>query len=494
MVLGVLEVLAALMLAGITWQLPGSNEVHDTVGRVERVSQETGLQVRNLQKQVHLLSERRPQLQQLARRLQVQMKFINDDLRHQRIDYSAIDTTTEALGDVAAGLDGLSEVLDPRGIGEITAGLRSTADFLDNKVVPAATRAADQLDKTTGEVQALSKHLKALLDEGPLNLEATRSVYNSLGKFNEGMDRLSTMLMTERIETMREGFKGLETSLTSGANEVARLSGYTYPLVTFAGLKPMVEQKPFWPEGEKIADGMRKASKGAAAGSKELENLARDLPKLRESLDESRKVAAFTRQALGEALKQQEKVGPLLKTAPPQAVDLTRDLPQLSADLAKVLHDTTRLKEVADLLRKAQQGMDTTIKRWPELRKNLNRSATLLRNTQSHLRTALGNRTQYEESLKQTLLISQTFSAALPLLTEQLEQELGQQEQSLANLGDSINEVNAVLPECSQTAVRLLHTTRLLLGLVALIIGLHGCYLTLSTWLSPATPARPSPG
>jgi hypothetical protein len=69
-------------------------------------------------------------------------------------------------------------------------------------------------------------------------------------------------------------------------------------------------------------------------------------------------------------------------------------------------------------------------------------------------------------------------------LTEQLEMELGDQEQALANLGDSIDDVNAALPGAMlDSASNMLQTTRLLLALMAAIFGLHGGYLALSTRL-----------
>ena len=80
-------------------------------------------------------------------------------------------------------------------------------------------------------------------------------------------------------------------------------------------------------------------------------------------------------------------------------------------------------------------------------------------------------------------MLSRTFSSALPLLTEQLEIELDDQEQALTNLGDSINDVNAALPGCARSASSILQTTQMLLLLMAAIFALHGGYLMLSVRL-----------
>ncbi len=338
---------------------------------------------------------------------------------------------------------------------------------------------ADRLDRSTEDLHLDAKRLAALLREAPLDLKTAREVHDALEKFCDGLDRINTPLKKERIAVMREGFKGLEDSLTVGAEQVERLAGYTYPVMTLNGLRVTVEQRQFWPEGERIAEGMRKAARGTTAAGKELDALVADLPKIQASLEESRKVARKTRDALATALKQQAQVEPLLKDIPAHAARLAEELPQLSAGLSKTLRDTSRLKELADLLRQAQKGIEATVERWPELQKNLGRSAALLRLTQTQMRHALEHRTEYEASMQQTLTLARTFSAALPLLTEQLDGELRDQEQSLSNLESSIGEVGVVLPCYGQTASRILATARLLLVLVGVIFALHGSYLLL---------------
>jgi chromosome segregation ATPase len=251
--------------------------------------------------------------------------------------------------------------------------------------------------------------------------------------------------------------------------------------VTFEGLKPVIEERAFWPEGEKIAAGMRKAAEGATAATRQMDDLRKDLPKLQQSLEESQKAVRATRDALGSALKQQNKLERVLKAAPEQASRLAEELPQLSGGLARVLRETSRLREVGQLLREANKGIEVAVKRWPQLSKNLARSAVILRSTQGQLEHVLAHRSDYEQSLQHSLVLSRTFAAALPLLTEQLEMELEDQEQALANLGSSLDEVNTAVPACGQTAANILQTSRLLLVLVGAIFALHGAYLMVGT-------------
>ncbi len=483
--LGALEAAVAVVLLGMAWYLPGADDVHDKVSRVEKVSDQSSLQVKHLRTQVQALRERQPVVRDLAQRLDQQTKEITNNLKDQRVDYNTMRTVSDSFGDVAKGLDGFSQTLDPKGVQDIGNGLGATADYLDDKVIPGADKAAGDLEKSVELLRIDAQRLAALLRDAPLDLKTARELNESLAKFSESLKRMSGSVKPESLDAMTDGFEGLETSLTTGAEQVERMTGYTYPVVTFSGLKPHVESRAFWPEGERIAEGMRRAAKGANAAKKEMARMREDLPHLKESLEESTKIVEKTREALDHALKQQEKVEPLLKDIPEHAARLAEELPTLGTDLAKMLRDTKRLKDVAVMLRDTQKNLDGAVAQWPEIRRNLGRSAVVLRAMQEQMRQALEHRSEYEESLEQTLVLIRTFAAVLPVLTEELESDLQDQEYSLANLGTSIDDFGAALPACEQTATRVLTMTRLLLCLVAGIFALHGGYLVLGSKLGP---------
>src|SRR5258707_391306 len=92
--------------------------------------------------------------------------------------------------------------------------------------------------------------------------EETSGQVGRLGKYDEGLERLDARLQADRLGAMRDGFKSMEDALETSAGQVERMAGFTYPVVKMNGLKPVVEQKRFWPEGEQIAADLRKAAKG----------------------------------------------------------------------------------------------------------------------------------------------------------------------------------------------------------------------------------------
>jgi uncharacterized phage infection (PIP) family protein YhgE len=483
--LGVLEAGIALILAVFAWQLPGAEQVEDAVGRVERVSRKASDQVGHLRGQVRLVRERQPQLRELSDQLRSQLRLVGDGVRQQQVDYTGVKNVRNSLGDVAKGLDGLAETMDPKGIGQMGASLKTTADFLDLKLAPGAEQAAARLEKVSELVKTDAQRLNTLLKEAPLDLGPVKAVSTSLGKFDEGLTRMTRAIKGENFKSILDGFKGMETALSGGAAQVDRMAALTYPTVDVQGLRVNVEQRPLWPEGKATAEGMRKAAAGVRTLNKELQGLQKDLPGLRDSLDSSRKVVNATRMALDHSLRNQEKLAPLLKSIPQHAARLAEELPQVSSDLAKILRETAKLKEMAGMLRQTQKSMDVAVARWPELRGNLAQSAVLIRATQKQMADALKHRKEYEASARQTIILTETFASLLPFLTKQVEEHLLQEEQSLNDLGDSLDEVADVLPACSHSATRLLRTTQLLLLVVAAVAGLHGIYLVLGARLGP---------
>jgi uncharacterized phage infection (PIP) family protein YhgE len=478
LVLGVLEVIVGLLLVSLGLQVPGTQQVDSSFQSAQRVTDRAGSQVQLLRQQVH--SVRRMELQQLATRLQKQTRTVTATLRSQRLDFETVRGMRDGMAEDSHGLDTLADSLDGDGLARMGKGLGETASFLDQRVIPSAGRAADHLDASTALLGTDAQRLEMVLRETPHDLKAVREVYRSLSAFQAGLDKLNQRLDGKRLAAMREGFQGLEDSLRTGADQVDLLADRTYPVVTFDGLVPEINERPFWPEGSRIAKGMRKAAAGATAASKEMEGLAKDLPQIRASLTESSTMLARLRETLGAALEHQDKIEPLLKEAPAHAAQLSTELPRVSGELSRVLRDTDRLKEMAQGLRQAQKGLDQAAANWPQVRTMLRRLAGVLKATGDQLDQAVKHRAEYEAASQQTVELADSFATLLPMVTDQIDTRLEEQEQTLDDLGQSLGEVNAALPAYNRTTQDLLQTGRLLAWLAAAIVGLHGCYLILS--------------
>src|SRR5581483_8901863 len=116
---------------------------------VENVTARTSAQVAQLRDELHTLREQRPKLREMAYGLKAQMDQVAASYQDQRIDYDTVQTVQGALGDVAKGLDGVSDTLDVDRARKVGDGLGETADFLDQQLAPAADKTADQIDEST---------------------------------------------------------------------------------------------------------------------------------------------------------------------------------------------------------------------------------------------------------------------------------------------------------------------------------------------------------
>ena len=112
--LGILEFAVAGVLIFIGLQLPSPQEISRGFDGADRATRHAGRQVRVLRQQVDDL--RRPELQQLARRLQKETRTVTTALKSQRVDFDTVQTVRDSLGDVASGLDSMSKTLDPAAV------------------------------------------------------------------------------------------------------------------------------------------------------------------------------------------------------------------------------------------------------------------------------------------------------------------------------------------------------------------------------------------
>jgi hypothetical protein len=472
-----LEAAAASVLFLVAAALPSTADVQQASARLLRVSTAAGRQVSGLRAQAAVIRKRQPQMLYAARQLERQVQAVSADVRHRDFRGVGVSAVGDALDNIADGLDGMASTLGPEGLGQFGKGLGATADYLDGQVAPTALRAADALDDAARALRTDAGRLEAVLKGSPLELKAARAMVDSLTRFEEGLGRMQKLTGMKNFRAMREGFKGLETSLDSGAEQVEKASGYTIPKVTVKGLRLQVDEQPFWPEGKNIAAGMRKGAVGCAAAGKEMDAVEKELPKLRASLGQSRQVVAATRQALASALANEEKLAPVLESLPRTLGRLARELPALAVELARMLRQTARLADVATALRLAEKNLSAASARWPKLRGNLTKSAALLRTTRKELKHALAHRREFEQTVRESVEAATSVAETAPAFLEELGEGLEQQEASLGELAESIEQVNEAVPAAARSAARLLALVRVLLVLVGGTVAVHACWV-----------------
>jgi hypothetical protein len=416
---GLFELAAAVLLASIAWQLPSRAEVEEARERAQQVTGEADRQVTLLREQLRAVGD--PQ-------------------------YGGLPAASQSLGSLARGMEAWAAALDPAMIGKLRKGTAELAGFIDQQVAPAAARTAERLERAIADLVKDAESLNALVKEAPPDLKGAREIHDSLSRFGDGLDKVGFLISPDRLKTMREGFRGMEDALDTGAEQVDRLAGYSYPVVKFKGLRPEVDEKPFWPEGEKIASGMKKGAKAIREANREFEKQAANLPAVQRSLDESKKAILAMRDLLGRAVKNEARLDAVLKRLPESTARLTAQMPLLARDLQRVLKETGKLGEVAEGLRKAESLLVSAEKAWPDVREGLLMSATKLRDLQMRIEQNLENPSA----------------------------RLRQQQDSLERLGTRLEEVNHSLPELSNRAVGILTAVTWLMWILAVVAAMHG--------------------
>jgi hypothetical protein len=475
--LAILELGAVGVLLALVWELPGPADMHDAFGRAQRVGQKTNQQVQSLRQQLRAFSKRQPEMQEVADQLQKQLKLVSDQLGNQRMDFKAIAAVRDALGDVADGLEGVSGMLDPKTVSRLSSALATTATYLEEKVAPAAARAADQLDGSLEALRIEAESLSAAFRTVALDPESLRESLARLEQFDQALVWLQEHATAEQLRQWKQKLAALDASMNEAADRVALLAAQTYPSMTFNGLLPEVEYKPIWPQGQAAAQALRRGAHLLSLGNRYARSLTEAAPAYGDALKEMRKFVFQLRQVMRLAANQREEWAPLLRNLPENAARLAEDLPRLGGGLSRVLRDTVRLKEVADVLRQAQRGIDDMVENWPVLQKKMGRSVVVLRVTRNQLNYALEHQQEYEAALKGVSGLAQTVAGSLPVFTSQLEQDLAEQEKALGGLQTSIEDALEVLPHAETNATRIVQMARALLALLAGIVGFHAVYL-----------------
>jgi hypothetical protein len=474
-ILGLVELTVAFTMLALGVSLPGQDDVRRSFDGVQRVTVAAGNHVRGLREEVGLL--RRSRLRQTADRLQASTRTVTAALGTRRIDFDRVRIIRDAMESSASGLDGLAAHLDPDALSQLGQGLGDAADFLDRKVVPATARAADEMEAASNRLQVSARRFGRIAEAMPLDFAPIREVHESLGRFDEGLAAMSSILEPTRLVPLREATSGAEGAVTEAARLAERTAGYTYPVVELDGLRPTVRTRPFWPRGAEIGADLRKVAGGVTALGREIEALSRELPKVQAAMAESRKIVAASRKSMAIALRRQEEVEPLLKDMSEQATRLAEELPRITGDLSGALRNTGKLSALAATLRQAQAETRAAVTRWPEVRAGLAGSATLLRASRDQLDGVLQHRAEYEAAQEQIEGLSTEFAGALPAVVERLDGRLDEEDRTLAEMARGIEQVDAVLPAYSRALSRSLRIGQLLACLVAVVAGLHGCTL-----------------
>ena len=476
---GLIELALAGVLVLVSQRLPSQERVEDSTKAVQQVLKQTGEQVGFAKTEIEGLRD--PNVQQSLAKIQKDLPKITEMLRNQNLSYDSLRQMKMALGNVRIGAGNLAKTLDPKDAQKLSLGLKTTADYFEKEVGPAASNAAQRLEKSTTLLAADAKALAQVLKGATPDLQSAQDIHDSLGKLSQGLSKVSAMIDPAQLKTMREGFSGIEESLSLGSQQVSRLAGYSYPVVTFDGIVPEISQRAFWPQGKQIAASLAKGAKGISAAGKQMDRLNREMPQITKSILESQNAAKKTQAMLAHALKNRAKLEKVLKEIPQTSMRLAKEMPMLSQDLAKMLRETQKRSSLGKSLREAQKRVDLAVQSWPTLKTALDSSVDALAAMEKQLDLALNNESNHKLALRQTLELTEALGRMLPAVSSKYDQRLHQRAESLGQMQTTLKKAENQIPALSEGVVDMMSMIRWALWLFAGIVALHGlCTFTLA--------------
>src|SRR5262245_39909973 len=120
LVVGALELAIAGVLIHTGQRLPAPAEVERGFDRMDGATHQASRQVGILRRQV--TEVRRPEVQAAATKLKGQTKTVTAMAQAQQVDFATVASLRDSLAQVATGLDGLAETLDPDKVAELGTG------------------------------------------------------------------------------------------------------------------------------------------------------------------------------------------------------------------------------------------------------------------------------------------------------------------------------------------------------------------------------------
>ncbi|WP_162658447.1 coiled-coil domain-containing protein [Tuwongella immobilis] len=465
--IGILGIAIAGLLVGFAVMLPRGEEIEKLVAPVSRFSQTSATQVRSLRDQLDEF--RQSEWRELGERIGQQTGKLTEMLRKQSIDYDAIQALEQGLGGVSRSLGEWTQSLDTTQLTQLADAFRKTADYLEQNLGESGPKTAAALEKLADAFEIDAKRLSAFLTQSPPDLKAAREVYDALGRFESGLDAVETAVKFERFGEMREGLRGMESALGKTAEQVERIGRFSYPVVKFQGLKPDVQQQPFFPAAGEIAEGMNKSAKGINAAGEEMDKFATALPKLRDSLSASRAILGRTRETLGKALSQESAIESTLQRLPKQTAQISEQLPKIAREFASMLRKTEQFQKSAQSLRKTGDSLQTIADRWPTIREQIGQSAKALTVIRGQLQKLLNQRDTTDQNLQEVREIVGRFATLTPLAQQQFDARLSTQIESMEQFEALFTDVDR---EIAKTVNVLQRISWVATGLLVAMAGL----------------------
>ncbi len=434
--IGILETILAGVLFVIGWQLPHSDSVEDSFGRVEHVTRNAEAQVRSMREQISEL--RRKDFPKVASQLRAQTRSFSAKWKDPALDFPTAEAIDATVAESALSLEDWAEALNAGDRISDASPIHRKSDWGANPLARATLHARMALEQCASQLETECRALHIGL-AAPMDSGIVIQAMGRVGRIKYWLDRINGA-GGNRLANLREATAELESSLDTAHRQVEQVSSAAIPLVIPNGSSPpVVQMTPLWPEGKQVARTLGQASAAVKQANRQLDDFAR-----------------------------------LLRALYPQNADRGPEI--APASMAMLIDGPHGMRSLANALRSAVDSLERTLPDWPKVARSMQATARTLRGS-PQLDGLVWQRSEYERAFRDSRKVTETAEELVQTYSRRIDVRLGEQEQSLAQMESGLSEASAAIPSVSNTAVDLLNAIRWMFLLVGGLVGLHGAFV-----------------
>lgn len=360
---------SGLALLGLAWSCPTRRDISRVEAGVDGFVGVTVDQIRVVRASLDDLDQERiHSLGEAASGVAEHAAAFADDVR---IDFNAIDGTSEAMEMVAKGLEALGPALSVDHLEEICRECEEAAAALEERAIPAAKAAAASIDEASARAEAQAKVFAEMLRSAELDGDIVFEVSDAIREFGESVADVEQFL-----RTVDGTLPAITKALTGTAVELRGWHKSRLPIGGLVDREGLAEK----------ADGLDQAAEA-------LENLSDQfLPAVLRSLNRSSEVLRTLSTGSRQMSERREEIAALLKKGPDLIVSIGSEVGEFGQRLADVVGATERVAAVAGALRSAAAHARRMEAALPAARKMADGAASAVKAVQQRLVAVSKNR------------------------------------------------------------------------------------------------------
>ena len=421
--------------------LPGPTAISENVNNLHEVALASEEQLASMESSLQLVSN--SATQGSLHRLADYSGALKPVLENTRIDFEYLKATSNVIENMADGLQGFGEHLEPKHIDSLAAGVGAVAGYLE-QVEPISKKLADGLSQYAKSLDTQSAVFSETITTAALKESEINAMEKSLNDAAIVLNGISKLFTAKFIADIRETLPSFRVVLKDSITTVKLLS--------------------FGSSQEKRVLAVNNMIKNIDAFNTMLATVEKQAPHFNAAARSFSDVLSKFERTL-------HSVKPLLLKLPQIAAQTAAKLPALANDLSSILRNTSDFKEVAGFMRQAESKLRESREVFTETQAQIKNTVVLLEGMKTQLDTAYANRETIEQNYARMIALTKSTVDGVPVMIENVEFTMDTGIQSLTNLRTNISVTRKALPQYQSVAVFWMVIFRIGLALIGFVFA-----------------------